>query len=102
MSLIVFSVMMHPQEFSIWGADNKYENVVNETMIQELRYLLRTVKESGMSVTVISSIKDYFGRTNDPCATPAPATPTSTSSTEQQSSITESYIGTLTTNLFQH
>lgn len=76
------TVMMHPQEFANHGPNGAFINELNNTMIQELRQLIQTVKASGMRTVVISRIREYFTLQNDPCATPvtsAPATSTSTS-----------------------
>jgi len=82
------TVMMHPQEFSTHGPNNVFENSVNSTMMQELRSLLQTVKQSGMRTVLIGRIREYFTLSNDPCATPVTSAPGTSSSTSAQQTTT--------------
>eukprot|EP01114_Cavostelium_apophysatum_P001206 TRINITY_DN11020_c0_g1_i1.p1 TRINITY_DN11020_c0_g1~~TRINITY_DN11020_c0_g1_i1.p1 ORF type:complete len:504 (+),score=76.30 TRINITY_DN11020_c0_g1_i1:156-1514(+) len=55
------SVMMHPQEFSVPDANGSPTAVLNQTFVDELRFLLDMVREEGIKFTTFRNLPQEFG-----------------------------------------
>jgi len=54
------AIMMHPMEFHQWTGSQYDPNLLNQTALNELRVLLRMMKSSGLTLTLLSKIPQYL------------------------------------------